>query len=165
MFHFTNAPDRFYKIFIETPLHVNAAPLGPGFDPADAATFATGYPPVITAAKDPRNVDLTAAGFANFGPEDDLPALMFDNGTVDIHHEANVCGVVYGPSFIEIENKHGQRMFFNGVVIGGGGIFLQGSNAAGGPQVFVFDSGAVDSLATFRDRGKSPVISAYAIEQ
>jgi len=166
VFHFINASDNFYKFIISDPLHINPAPLTASFDPANPATFATGYPPVLPSSKDPRNVDITAAGYTNFSADDDLPALMFDNGTVDIHGEVNISGVVYGPSFIEIENKNNARQFFSGSVIGGAGIYLEGKdNGAGTQQVFVYDPNTVDALATFANEGKAPVISAYVAGQ
>ncbi len=161
-FHFINPPDNFYKVFIETPLHINAANLPANFDPKNSKTFATGYPPAFsTPSKDPRNVNIAPA-FANFEAEDDLPALIFDNGTVDIHHETNICGVVYGPSFIEIENKHQQRQYFDGCLIGGAGMYLEGgSNSVNASQTFVYDPSAIDLLATFNNEAKTPVIDAY----
>ena len=90
---------------------------------------------------------------------------MFDNGVVDIHNETNISGMVYGPSFIEIENKHDERMYFNGVIVGGAGIYIEGKSADGAPMVFVFDKRATDSLATYDDRGKAPIIDSYVIEK
>jgi hypothetical protein len=162
VFHFVNVSDAFYKVVISKALNINAAPLTASFDPMDSSTFSTGYPPTLSAGKDPRSVDITGAGYTNFGPDDDLPALMFDTGTVDIHGEANVSGVVYGPSFIEIEN-HNDRQYFNGALIGGAGIYIAGNTGSGASQVFVHDPAAVDALATFANVGKTPVISAYVV--
>ena len=45
---------------------------------------------------------------------DDLPALMYNVGILDIHGNANICGGVYSPSFMEIENKEdGNLQYFN----------------------------------------------------
>jgi len=164
-FHFINAPDHFYKIVLDMPVNINAATM-PSFNAEDPSTFATGYPPVLSAAKDPRNVDITSKGYANFGADDDLPALVFDNGTVDMHDGVNVCGVVYGPSFIEIENKSQALQYFCGSVIGGAGVYLEGrDNSSKYHQVFVYDPNAVDSLATFANEAKAPVITAYVVGQ
>jgi hypothetical protein len=161
VFHFVNAPDRFYKVFGEAPIHINAGANGATFDPADPTTFKTGYPPVLPASKDPRNVDISSLGFENFGSEDDLPALMFDNGTVDIHHETNICGAVYSPSFMEIENKHNARQYFNGCIISGGGVYFD-SGSAPGVQVVNYDSATVDTLATYDMRAQTPTLVTYA---
>lgn len=161
VFDFINPPDKFYKVFGETPLHINAATLPANFDEDDPTTFTTGYPPVISASKDPRGFDLTPFGFPSFEIDDDLPALMFQTGTVDIHHETNICGAVYGPSFIEIENNKDQLQYFNGIVIGGAGIYLKGSEDE--PQVFAFDPSVVDALATAEAVVKVPSIKNFII--
>jgi len=161
VFHFINPPDNFYKVFGETPLHINAGANDGTFNPSDPTTFKTGYPPTLSAAKDPTKVDITAAGYANFLPGDDMPALMFDNGTVDIHQECNICGVVYTPTYMEVENKHNARQYFNGSIITGGGIYWE-TGSSPGVQVLNFDQATVDSLATFDLRGTSPTIATYS---
>jgi hypothetical protein len=88
---------------------------------------------------------------------------MFDNGVVDTHHETNICGVVYGPSFIEIENKSNQRMYFNGAVFSGAGIYLEGT--AGHPQVFRYDPNTIDQLAVRAGIGTGLVATGFTIRQ
>ncbi len=165
VFDFTNAPDKFYKVFIVTPLNINPAPLPANFDPADPSTFTTGYPPTISPAKDPRGFKINSTTYEDFPVDADLPALMFDTGTVDIHDVTNVCGAIYGPSFIEIENKNAVLQYFNGIILGGAGIYLEGATGAGAAQVFVYDPMAVNELATFEQRAKSPVLSGYLIDE
>ena len=99
--------------------------------------------------------------YDDFAADADMPALMFNTGTVDIHDAANICGAVYGPSFIEIENKDDNLQYFNGTVLGGRGIYLQGNKD--GPQVFVYDASSVDTLPTLGDAGTEPAISGYMI--
>jgi hypothetical protein len=83
-----------------------------------------------------------------------------------MHNAVNVCGVVYGPSFIEIENKSQELQYFCGSVIGGAGVYLEGrDNSSKYHQVFVYDPNAVDSLATFANEAKAPVITAYVVGQ
>jgi hypothetical protein len=161
VFHFINPPDNFYKVFGEAPLHINAGANDGTFNPSDPTTFKTGYPPVLPSSKDPTKVDITGAGYPNFLPGDDMPALMFDNGTVDIHQECNICGVVYTPSYMEVENKHNARQYFDGSIITGGGIYWE-TGSSPGVQVLNFDSNTVDSLATFDLRGQSPTIATYS---
>lgn len=162
-FSFINAPDSFYKVAIETPLRINAADLPADYSPTDPSTWRTGYPARFSAGKDPRGADLSSYGYASFAEKDDLPALMFDTGTVDIHDEANICGAVYGPSFIEIENHRVKRQYFNGIVIGGAGIYLKGAGSASGPQHFVYDRGAINALATFDGAGTSPTVTRLSV--
>ena len=90
-----------------------------------------------------------------------MPAIMFDNGTVDIHHETNISGALYSPSFMEIENQHGERMYFNGIVIAGGGVYVDGSSDAGASQNFIYDATVIDNLATFANSGKAPEITKF----
>ena len=163
VFDFVNAPDDYYKVSMGTPLNINAAEYADDFDPATPSTFRTGYPPVLSADKDPRLVDITSAGYQNFTATDDLPALMFRTGTVSILRDANVCGMVYGPSFVEIENANARNQYFNGTIVGGAGMFIQGSGGTGGYQVFAFDMNAVDELSTFNNKGKAPVLTSYAV--
>jgi hypothetical protein len=165
VFDFLNAPDAYYSVPIDTPVNINAATFNADFDPADPSTFVSGYPAVISASKDPRLVDITAQGYANFAATDDMPALMFRTGTVSILRDANICGTVYGPSFVEIENLNARNQFFYGTIIGGAGMYIEGSGGAGGWQTFAFDLNAVDQLSTFDNRGKAPVISSYAVGQ
>ena len=165
VFDFLNTPNAYYKVAIDTPVNINAVPLPANYDPADPSTFRTGYPAVVSAAKDPRLVDITAQGYANFSATDDMPALMYRTGTASILRDANICGTVYAPSFIELENKNAREQFIYGTVIGGGGMYIEGSGGTGGNQVFAFDPNAVDQLTTFDNRGKSPVISSYAVGQ
>ncbi len=165
LFDFANTADQFYKVFIKVPLNINAATLPVNFDPADESTFATGYPPTITASKDPRGFAMNSSTYQDFPANADLPALMFDTGTVDIHGSANVCGAVYGPSFIEIENKNSALQYFNGIIIGGAGVFLEGKSGTGSAQVFVYDNAAVNALPTYKNRAKTPTRTGLLIDE
>ncbi len=142
------------KLFIEANLYVNEANMA-GFVRTNTATYPTGYPPVyVNPAKNPANVNISGLGFQNFSPDDDLPAIMYNVGIADFHGNVNVCGVVYTPSFMEIENKKaGNTQYFKGMLIGGNGVYIE--NAAGnGISVVSFDAGSLDRLATSGGKGK-----------
>ncbi len=141
------------KIINTATMNINKADLS-GLVATDPSTYTTGYPPVYTdPAKDPANVDITAKGFPNFAPTDDRPALMYNTGILDIHGNANICGVVYSPSFMEIENKQaGQIQYFRGSLIGGGGIYFENGQAA--TSVCSYDPATLDMLATSSSKGK-----------
>ena len=111
-----------YKIKALTDVNINGLDLS-SVDFADEATYVSGYgQPYVTATPMPHQVNITSHGKDNFSAEDDLPAVMFNNGIIDYHHNTNICGVVYGPSFIEIENKNsGQLQYFNGAIFGEAG--------------------------------------------
>lgn len=143
------------KIINTAAMNINPANLS-GLVPSDPSTYTTGYPPTFTNPfKNPANVDIfTPYNYSNFTTNDDLPALMYNNAILDIHGNANICGVVYSPCFMEIENKmDGQTQYFNGSLIGGGGIYVE--NGKDSISVVNFDVRTLDLLATFGDRGKS----------
>ena len=141
------------KFVFTADLNVNAANLS-GLVATNSNTYTTGYPPVYTDnTKNPTNINITSKGFQNFTATEDLPALMYSIGEVDIHGNANVCGVLYTPSYSEIENKSGgQTQYFKGVIIVGQGIYLENTMAA--TTVVSYDSKALDNLATTMSKGK-----------
>lgn len=67
---------------------------------------------------------------------------MQNTATFDIHGSANICGVFYAPSFVEIENKGiGLTQYFRGPLIAGGGIYLENvSTNTASTSVFSCDS-------------------------
>lgn len=142
------------KLVNEATVNINAANLS-GFNATNPATFTSGYPPVYSnPAKNPANV--TPVGYPAFTAADDLPAMMYNIGVFDIHGNANICGVVYSPSYMEIENKvPGNTQYFKGSIIGGGGMWLENIKGGAGKQVFSFDPNALDRLATSGSKGKT----------
>ena len=159
LFNFTGAWLPLDKIVNTATMNINAANLG-GLVPGNPTTYPTGFPPTYSnSAKNPINVDITSKGFENFTAADNLPALMYNNAILDIHGNANICGVVYSSSFMEIENKQdGQTQYFNGALIGGGGIYVENGRAAN--SIVTYDPKAVGNLATAGGRGKS-VVAVY----
>jgi hypothetical protein len=150
------------KFIMDADLNVNAANLS-GVVATNPATYATGYPPVYSnPSNNPVNIDITSKGFANFGPADDLPALLYSIGEVDIHGNANVCGVTYTPSYMEVENKGpaGSVQYFKGMVIMGQGIYLE-NTTAGSTSIISYDRQAIDNLSTAGSNGKTLVVSYW----
>lgn len=141
------------------PLNINAANLS-GLIPTNPATFTTGYPPTYTnPAKNPVNLDLTSYGYANFTAQDDLPAVMYNVGIFDVHGPVNVCGVVYSPSFFEIENKNANQLqYFKGSMISGGGVFIQ-NGQSGSASIVSYDPNTLDKLATSGTKGKKLTVA------
>jgi hypothetical protein len=156
IFNFSSEFGPMDKIVNTATININAANLA-GVNPADPNTYTTGYPPKYSdATKNPTRIDITPLGFPNFLPIDDLPALMYNIGILDIHGSANICGVVYTPSFVEIENKQdGQTQYFRGSIIGGGGIFVENGKRA--TSIVGYDPGTLDYLATSSNKGKRVV--------
>ena len=142
------------KIKNSAAVNINAANLAT-MNPANPATFTTGYPPTYTnPAKNPAAVDISSLGFPNFTPGDDLPALMYNQGFVDLHGPLNICGVVYSPSFIELDYQPVPvTQYIRGSIISGGGVFLD-NKIAGNSIVVSFDNNTLDSLATSGSKGK-----------
>ena len=154
VFNFSSDYEVSDKLVNTAAMNINAANLS-GLVPGNPATYTTGYPPVYSnPAKHPANVDLTSRGFANFTPYDDLPALMYNVGILDMHGPVNISGVVYSPSFMEIENKQeGQIQYFKGSLIGGGGILVENNSKA--TSIVSYDPNAMDILASSGTKGKS----------
>ena len=120
---------------------------------------------ITTPTKDPAIKVITDLGFVNFDPLEDLPAVMFTNGIVDSHHAINICGLVYGPSFVEIENHEGAIQYVNGAIFGGGGIFLKAHDGGLGVIAIRQDPNTMDKLAVMNSKGKGLIRIGFAIER
>lgn len=166
---FNFAADVAGSAYLKNSANVNINPANlSGLNATNPATFTTGYPPtypgdksVLTsaAAKNPVNIDISSRGFDNFNAADDLPAMMYSIGVFDIHGNANICGVMYTPSFVEIENKlNNQIQYFKGSIIGGNGVLLENKDMKS-KSIVSYDASALDLLATKGSKGKlvSPV--------
>lgn len=138
----------------------------------DASQSVTGTTPTVFAERidisefdDPSKPPGTKFSLLGAGNEfPDYPAIIFNQSTVDIHGAANICGVVFGPAYGEIENKgEGSTPlyhYFCGAVIVGDGIKLK-NNASGSmfptnppligaqwkAQVFIYEPTHLNSLA------------------
>ncbi len=154
LFNFTDDWSATDKLVNTASININWASLNE-LNTSDSSTFNTGYPPTISdPSKDWTQFDITDGGHENFTSKDDLPAIMYNIGIFDIHGPANVCGAVYSPSFMEIENKqNNQLQYFKGMVICGGGIYLQ-NHKNGSVTIVSYDGEAIDKLATSNGKGK-----------
>lgn len=141
------------KLVITAPLFINAANLS-GVAPNNPATYTTGYPPTFTnPARRPANVNINGAGYANFAPGDDLPALLYNASAMDLHGDLNICGVVYCPNLIEIETKaDGQTQYLRGALIAGGGVYVENLRAA--TTIVSYDPATVNALAVSGTKGR-----------
>jgi hypothetical protein len=158
-FKFGSAYGPLDKIFNRTPMNINPANLS-GFNAADPTTYPSGYPPTYyDSSKNPANIDITSKGYTNFAAGEDLPALMYSIGTVDMHGSVNISGVVYTPSYMEEENMTGegfkiakQLQYIKGTVIVGLGYYLANNNVA--TTIVSYDPNALTSIATKGNAGK-----------
>lgn len=148
------------KIVITADLNVNAANLA-GLVATNPATYPSGYPPVYTnAAHNPANIDISSKGFANFTSDDDLPAIIYTIGVLDMHGNANISGVMYTPSYMEIENKaDGQIQYIRGALIMGHGIYYE--NLQKSTSIISFDNRTLDSLSTVGTSGKKVSVAYW----
>lgn len=144
------------KIIVTANMNVNAADLS-GLNPTNPATYPTGYPPSYpgtNAAFNPINVNILPT-YQNFTAGDDLPAMMYTIGVLDLHGNANISGVMYTPSYMEIENKTaGATQYIKGALIMGNGIYYE-NTSSGSTSIISFDPTAVDALATLNGAGKA----------
>jgi hypothetical protein len=159
-FNFEPAFGPLDKIINTADMNINPANLT-GLVATNPATYASGYPPVYyDNSKNPTNINIAANGFANFTAEDDLPAVLYSMGTLDIHGNANISGVMYTPSFMEIENKQdGQVQYIKGSLIMGLGIYYENNSKA--TSIISFDPKALDSLATQGSAGKRVTVAYW----
>ena len=148
------------KIMVTAAINVNAANLSK-LVPADPSTYASGYPPVYTtASRNPININITSKGFENFKASDDMPAVIYSTGCLDIHGNCNISGVLYTPCYVEMENLNdGQIQYIKGMVIMGNGMYYKNTKAA--TNIISYDTASVDSLATFGNSGKQVTVSYW----
>jgi len=164
VFNFASGTPANQKIWVTLPFNVNKADLT-WMVPTDPNTYTTGYDtPYLDPTKKPSAVDISGLGFENFTEDDDLPALMFNTGIVDQHGASNICGLIYGPSFVELENKAGQVQYFNGSILGGAGVLVEGHDSTG-YTVIAFDENTIDKLATAAGVGKGLRILSWRTVQ
>ena len=130
-------------------------------NPLIPSTYPSGYPPTYTnPAKNPVLINITSKGFANFTAADDLPAYMYNNAILDMHGNINVCGAVYSPCYMEIENKQaGQMQYIKGAIICGGGIYID--NLLTATNIISFDAKALRNLATSANNAKAVKVTYY----
>jgi len=151
------------KVINTADMYINWADLSK-MNPNDPSTYPTGYPPTYTnPAKNPVLIDIASIpgkGFANFTASDDLPAYMYNNAILDMHGNINVCGAVYSPCYMEIENKQaGQIQYFKGAIIGGGGIYID--NVLTATNIISYDAKALRNLATSANNAKAVKVTYY----
>jgi hypothetical protein len=141
------------KIIVTAAININAADLS-GLVVNNPATYPSGYPPVYTdPTKNPVNIDITSKGYQNFQPGDDLPAEIYTIGVLDMHGNANISGVLYTPSYMEIENKgSGQTQYIKGSLIMGNGLYYENTQTA--TSIISFDPTTLDGLTTLGGVGK-----------
>lgn len=142
------------KIVVTAAVNVNPADLS-GLVTTDPTTYKSGFPPVYADPnKNPANIIITPYGYQNFTTNDDLPALVYSIGVVDLHGPLDICGAMYTPSYMEIENKQpNQIQYIKGCVIMGAGIYFENTQR-GSTSIISYDANAVDSLATLPGMGK-----------
>lgn len=141
------------KIIVQADMNVNPANLS-GLVATNPATYTTGYPPTYTdSTKNPANINISGKGYQNFTPSDDLPAIIYTIGVLDLHGNANISGVMYTPSYMEIENKtDGNLQYIKGALIMGNGIYYENTHRSS--SIISFDESSLDSLATLGNAGK-----------
>ena len=134
---------------------------------ADPTTYPSGYPAVYSdPSKNPVNVNIASKGFTNFASDEDLPAVMYSIGTVDMHGPVNISGVVYTPSYSEIEDRPNegfkvanQTQYIKGSVIVGMGIYFENTQVS--TSIISYDAKTLDSLATLGGAGKKVKVAYW----
>jgi len=147
------------KVINTADMNINAADLSK-LNPA-ANKYPSGYPPVFSnPAKDPYKADITAKGYQNFQVGEDLPAYMYNIGWMDLHANVNICGAVYSPCYVEIENKQaGQTQYIKGAIITGGGAYID--NTLNAQTIISYDPKALRHLATSGTKAKAVRVTYF----
>jgi hypothetical protein len=100
------------------------------------------------------------AEYSPYAEGDDLPALAYRLGTIDVDGTANVGGVVFSPDFIEIQNMARTMQYFWGMVLSGGGVYVQDLGGQG--QIGIVQGrGALDRLATDHHHLRTPKVVTW----
>jgi hypothetical protein len=156
------------KIIVSAAININPADLS-HLVATDPTTYTSGYPPIYSdPTKNPTNININAStnlainakGYANFTAADDLPAEIYTIGVLDMHGNANISGVLYTPSYMEIENKtSGNTQYIRGSLIMGNGIYDE--NLQSSTSIISFDANAVDSLSTIGGVGKKVLVTYW----
>ena len=158
VFNFADDVSATDKIINTTTMNINPADLS-HLVATDPSTYTSGYPPVYIDDLHKNPANITPVGYEKFSATDDLPAMMYNIGIFDIHGNVNISGVLYSPSFFEIENKQdGQIQYFKGSLITGGGILFENTKAA--TSIISYDVHVLDQLSTMGGKGKG-VFATY----
>jgi hypothetical protein len=139
---------------LNAALNINPANLT-GMAASDPKTYSTGFPPVYSdPTKDPTLINISSKGFANFTSNDQLPALAYSSGAMEIFGPANISGVVFTPGFMDIENSttDGTTQYFRGSLIMGHGLFVSVKSYSN--TIISFDRHAAALLPTWNNVGK-----------
>lgn len=160
-FNFGSSYGPLDKVVNTAAVNVNPANLS-GLVATNPATFASGYPPVYyDKTKDPTNINVSALGFANVAPDEDLPAMVYSIGIFDLHGPVNISGVCYTPSFFEIENKNdSQIQYFKGTLISGLGNYID-NGSKNSISIVSIEPAAIDFLATVGYAGKQVLVTYW----
>ncbi len=160
LFRFRGGKPHTNRLSIDTPLNVNAADLS-HWQSEDESTYPTGYPPTFAdSLKAPWSRSITPR-FESFTPQDGLPALMVDAGSLSIRGATNVCGTIYVSSHLHLANASGRTLFFHGSMLARDGVTVE--NARSGLLAIRFDPGSLAKLQTRNNAGKGLTRTGFAV--
>jgi hypothetical protein len=153
------------KVQMLSDCNINKADLS-SVVPTNVTTYTSGFPGAyLDSSKRPSAVDISPT-YPNFTSSEDVPAMMYNNAILDIHGNANICGVVYAASFLELENKISGIHYLNGAIFSGGGMFIDGGDILGSKTMIRFDPNTVDRLQTLGSGGKASLVrKGYAVSR
>ena len=162
LFNFQAGTPPMHEFRLLCDVNVNPAVLT-GLDASDPATYTSGYGNKwwnenLRAHK----FDITPGGFRNFAEDDDMPAVMFNTGIVNPCGSTNICGLIYGPSFVEFENASGGTQYYCGAVLCGSGVYIGGHESTG-TTIISFDRATINKLATQSAKGKGVQLIGWKV--
>ncbi len=148
------------RLVVSAGLNINPANISSVVS-TDPSTYTTGFPAVYNnTALNPTNVNISP-NFPNIQSGQSLPALVYSSGIIDIHGPANICGAVYTPNYMELEQLfNNQTQYIRGSIIVGGGIYVE-NTALSSTTTVSYDPNALNNLATANNVGQQVEIAYW----
>jgi hypothetical protein len=151
------------RLIISSGVNINPANLSQVVS-TDPSTYTTGFPPVYAdPTKNPTNINVAGLtpSYANILPGQSLPALVYSSGIIDLHGPVNVCGVIYTPNYMELEQMYNtQTQYIRGSIIVGGGIYVE-NVAQSSTTTISYDPNTLANLATVNNIGQEVEIAYW----
>jgi len=93
---------------------------------------------------------------------EDIPALLYTGGLVDMHHHVNVSGLVYVPQSIELEQKTSDGIqYVAGAIMVRDGFYVEGNTSGNSITYFANDPGTYSQIPLASTNPAAGTFTAY----
>lgn len=93
---------------------------------------------------------------------EDIPALLYTGGLVDMHHHVNVSGLVYVPQSIELEQKMADGIqYIAGAIMVRDGFYVEGNTSGNSITYFANDPGTYSQIPLATTNPAAGTFTAY----